>query len=108
MIEKTPEEIKQIIDNDKEVVIVDVREDWEYEICHLENSVHIPLLQVEDKVDSLNKDDTHVVVCHHGIRSRMIGKYLESVGFKNIINLSTGLEGWATDVDKSMKKYERK
>tara|TARA_Y100001970_G_scaffold181652_1_gene221072 strand:+ start:280 stop:606 length:327 start_codon:yes stop_codon:yes gene_type:complete len=108
MIEKTPEEIKDILESDEKVVILDVREDWEYEICHLDNSLHIPMLQVEDKVETLNKDDTHIMVCHHGIRSRMIGKYLESVGFKNILNLSSGLEGWATDVDHTMKKYERK
>ena len=108
MIEKTPEEIKKLLEDEEEVKIIDVREDWEYEICHLDNSIHIPLLQVEDKAETLNKEDTHIVVCHHGIRSRMIGKYLESVGFKNIINLSTGLEGWANDIDKTMKKYERK
>ena len=82
MIEKTPEEIKKIIENEEGVKIIDVREDWEYEICHLDNSIHIPLLQVEEKAETLNKEDTHIVVCHHGIRSRMIGKYLESVGFK--------------------------
>ncbi len=108
MIEKTPEEIKKLLEDKGEVKIIDVREHWEYEICHLDDSIHIPLLQVEEKAETLNKEDTHVIVCHHGIRSRMIGKYLESVGFKNVINLSTGLEGWANDVDKSMKKYERK
>ena len=58
MIEKTPEEIKQLLEEEEGVKIIDVREDWEYEICHLDNSIHIPLLQVEEKADTLNKEDT--------------------------------------------------
>ncbi|MEC8170090.1 MAG: rhodanese-like domain-containing protein, partial [Pseudomonadota bacterium] len=47
----------------------------------------------------------HVVVCHHGIRSRMVAKHLIGIGFEKVINLSTGVEGWANDVDSTMNKY---
>jgi rhodanese-related sulfurtransferase len=46
-----------------------------------------------------------VVICHHGIRSRMVGRYLESQGFSSIINLSGGVAAWASDVDRQMPTY---
>jgi len=45
------------------------------------------------------------VICHHGIRSRMVGLYLENHGFSNIINLTGGVEAWAREVDPDMETY---
>lgn len=103
--EKNPREVKEIIDNDSNIVILDVREKWEYDICHLDNSTHIPMGQLLERIEELDKTLKHVVVCHHGIRSRMVAKHLISIGFEKVINLSTGVEGWANDVDSTMSKY---
>ena len=46
-----------------------------------------------------------IVVCHHGVRSRMVAKYLDANGFTNIINLSGGVDAWSNEVDPSMTKY---
>jgi rhodanese-related sulfurtransferase len=46
-----------------------------------------------------------IVVCHHGVRSRMVSKYLDANGFTNIINLSGGVDAWSNEVDPSMTKY---
>ena len=82
-----------------------VREKWEYDICHLDKSTHIPMGQLLERIEELDKTLKHVVVCHHGIRSRMVAKHLISIGFEKVINLSTGVEGWANDVDSTMSKY---
>ncbi len=103
--EKNPKEVKDIIDDDDTVVILDVREKWEYEICHLDNSIHIPMGQLLNRIEELDKTLKHVVVCHHGIRSRMVAKHLVSIGFEKVINLSSGVEGWASEVDSTMSKY---
>ena len=106
MIEKTPTEIKSLLKNtNNKAIILDVREKWEYDICHIEGSILIPMGKITERIGELNKEDLTIVVCHHGIRSRMVGKYLVGLGFNNIINLTGGVDLWAKDVDTDMKKY---
>ena len=106
MIEKNVLEISEIL-NDVSItpIILDVREKWEYDICHIENSVHIPMGKITERKDDLNHNDMIIVVCHHGVRSRMVAKYLDANGFTNIINLSGGVDAWSNEVDPSMTKY---
>ena len=105
-MEKTPEEVKDLIDNSKnKLFILDVREQWEYDICHIKDSVHIPMGKIADNDGDLKIDDTIVVVCHHGIRSRMVARYLIAKGFVNVINLTGGIDAWSNNVDPSMPKY---
>jgi rhodanese-related sulfurtransferase len=47
-----------------------------------------------------------VVICHHGIRSLQVARYLEEhLGFSNVINLAGGVDAWARDVDRQMAVY---
>ncbi len=85
--------------------LLDVREEWEYEYCHIAGSVLIPMGQVPAHLEELDKAREIVVICHHGIRSRHIGMYLEHTGFNNVINLEGGVEQWAADVDPTMRRY---
>ena len=85
--------------------LLDVREPWEYDICHLEGSVLIPMRQLHLKLDELDGNKEIIVICHHGIRSRMVCRMLEREGFDRIINLSDGVDGWAKTVDKNMSTY---
>ncbi|MEC7832671.1 MAG: rhodanese-like domain-containing protein [Pseudomonadota bacterium] len=106
MIDKTPNQIEEII-NDKaqDTLILDVREHWEYDICHIDNSLHIPMGQLIERLDEVEKDKILIVVCHHGIRSRVVGQYLSSNGFNNVLNLNGGLDKWAKEIDKGMSRY---
>lgn len=86
-------------------LLLDVRQNWEYDICRLEDSQLIPMGQIPAQLDELDKDRETVVICHHGIRSRQIGYYLEQAGFDNVINLKGGLDAWAKIIDKNMATY---
>jgi len=86
-------------------LLLDVRQDWEYDICRLEDSLLIPMAQIPAELNELDKDRETVVICHHGIRSRQIGYYLEQAGFTNVINLNGGLDAWARIIDKNMATY---
>jgi len=86
-------------------LLLDVRQPWEMDICKIENSVLIPMSQIPAKIDSLDAEREIVVICHHGIRSRSVGRYLEHAGFSNVINLSGGVDQWAKTVDKQMATY---
>ena len=58
MIEKSVLEVSEILkDANIASVILDVREKWEYDICHIENSVHIPMGKITEKKDELNQND---------------------------------------------------
>ena len=106
MIEKNAQDVKDLIDSaKKKPLILDVREQWEYDICHIENSVHIPMGKITSMSDDLKSDEIIIVVCHHGIRSRMVAKYLVTKGFKDVINLTGGIDAWSSDVDPAMPKY---
>ena len=106
MNEKNAQDVKDLIDSaKKKPLILDVREQWEYDICHIENSVHIPMGKITSMADDLKSDEIIIVVCHHGIRSRMVAKYLMTKGFKDVINLTGGIDAWSSDVDPAMPKY---
>ena len=106
MNEKNAQDVKDLIDSaKKKPLILDVREQWEYDICHIENSVHIPMGKITSMADDLKSDEIIIVVCHHGIRSRMVAKYLMAKGFKDVINLTGGIDAWSSDVDPAMPKY---
>ncbi|HEB58947.1 MAG TPA: sulfurtransferase [Gammaproteobacteria bacterium] len=86
-------------------LLLDVREPWEYDICHIEGSRLVPMGQLPAVVDDLEKDVEIVVICHHGIRSRYACQYLASLGFADLINLEGGVEAWATQIDPAMPRY---
>ncbi len=101
----TPEQLKKKIDNDTPIVLLDVREAWEYEICHIDGSINIAMAQIPTTpLETIIREPT-VVVCHHGIRSMQVAQYLENEGFKHIMNLAGGIDAWATSIDKAMPTY---
>ena len=87
------------------LVLLDVREPWERNLCALPNSLHAPMQQVPTAINSLNPEDEVIVYCHTGVRSFHVGKFLEHNGFKNVANLRGGIEAWAREVDKTMARY---
>lgn len=86
-------------------LLLDVREQWEYEKCHLENSQLLPMNQVPGAMNEFDPDQEIVVICHHGIRSRAVAVYLANNDFSRIINLSGGIDAWAKEVDTTMPTY---
>jgi rhodanese-related sulfurtransferase len=86
-------------------LLLDVREPWEFGICHIEGSELVPMGQIPAALDSLDRNREIVVICHHGIRSRQVAMYLEYQGFSRVINLAGGVDAWARDVDHTMPVY---
>ena len=91
-------------------LLLDVREEWEFEYCHIEDSVLIPMGELASELNELEDElggyeREIIMICHHGIRSRQMGYYMEQAGFKNITNLDGGVEQWAEEIDSAMKRY---
>ena len=98
-------ELNELLNSAEKIQIVDVREHFEWDICHIEGALNIPMNLIVESIDKISEDITTVVMCHRGIRSMTVIHYLESKGCKNLINLEGGIHAWATDVDKSMSTY---
>lgn len=106
MREFSAPQLKEYLETcDEQPLLLDVRQPWEYEVCKIENSVLVPMSTIPASIESLDLAREIVVICHHGIRSRSVGRYLEQVGFDNIINLSGGVNQWARTVDNQMATY---
>ena len=97
--------LKSLLDQKKDIVILDVREPFEHEICRLEGSRLIPLGQLPERVNELSTADQIVVHCHTGARSARAVKFLNSLGFRKAKNLRGGIRAWAAEVDPSLQTY---
>jgi rhodanese-related sulfurtransferase len=105
MSEISPHDLKARIDRNESPLLLDVRQDWETKLCRLPNAVHIPIEEIELRVEELRPDDPIVVYCHQGVRSAAVAEYLRSLGFKDVKNLSGGLDLWARSIDAGMRRY---
>lgn len=92
-------------DSRRKPVLLDVREPWEFELCHIAGSVLIPMATIPARIGELNQDAEIVVICHHGGRSAQVAMFLERQGFPCVINLSGGVAGWAAQVEPGMPQY---
>lgn len=88
-------ELKDLLDRNADIILLDVREDFEREICHLPG-LHIPMNQIPSYIDTLPKNKSIVIYCHLGMRSAHIQKYLlENHDIDNTLNLEGGIHAWA-------------
>jgi rhodanese-related sulfurtransferase len=85
--------------------LIDVREPWEFAICHIPGSRSIPMRQIPQEIAKLDLEQETVVICHHGVRSLQVGLYLERMGHRQVINLQGGVAAWAEQVDPQMPTY---
>ncbi len=86
-------------------LLLDVREPWEFQTCHLGNSLLMPMREVPARLGELDPGAQTVVICHHGGRSMQVAMFLEKRGFANLYNLSGGVDAWARSVDPAMPVY---
>ena len=105
--EITPKELKKRLDTGEDIVILDVREPQELKICRLNNTFHVPMGDLQNRVDELKDYKTKeiVVYCRSGGRSGHCANFLRSQGFINVLNLEGGILAWSDQVDSSCQKY---
>ncbi len=101
----TARQLKATIDSGKRPVLLDVREPYEYSLCHLESSTLIPLEELSTRLGELDRVSEIVVYCHVGIRSASAVRLLRQSGFSNVRNLQGGIDEWARQIDSKMPRY---
>lgn len=100
-----PQNLKQLIDNGHDIILLDVREAWEYEIVHLKDAKQIPVGELPRQASSLNPYAEIVVYCHKGMRSLDAVHLLQQLGFKRVKSLVGGIDRWARKIDTKLQRY---
>ena len=104
MREITVQELKEKQDKGEDFQLVDVREDFEYEMSNLGGTL-IPLGGILIESEKIAKDKPVVVMCRSGKRSAAAIMQLEQRGFTNLYNLQGGILAWASEIDPTMNVY---
>ena len=100
----TPTELSQKLAEGAEIVLIDVREPYEWNAGHIEGAVHIPMNEVPQRLTEIPKDKEVVMICRSGGRSGHVQQHLlESQGYSRVKNLVGGMQRWAREVDPSIR-----
>ena len=97
----TAEEAKEIMDTEEGYVILDVREQDEYDAGHISGAILIPYTQIEAKANEMltDKDQLILVYCRSGRRSKLAAEALVELGYTNIKEFG-GILDWPYEVEK--------
>ena len=101
----TPNQLKEIIDEGKRFILLDVREKWEYEMVHIEGATLIPLNELPRRFREITPGVEVVVYCHWGMRSLDAAFLLQQLGFKSVKSLVGGIDQWAQEIDTQLRRY---
>ena len=100
----TPKQFKDYILDDG-VILVDVREQWEFDICQIKGAILIPMGEIAISYENLDKDSKIALYCHSGVRSMHVADFLLSKGFDSVANLQGGIDAWAQEIDTTVERY---
>jgi rhodanese-related sulfurtransferase len=99
------QEVKDLFDSKANLCLIDVRQDWEFELCHVEGSLHLPLDQLPQRLTEIPENTPLFTLCHHGIRSGHAAAFLKNAGFKDVSNIKGGIDAWAKEINPTLKTY---
>ncbi|MFS1511274.1 rhodanese-like domain-containing protein [Chengkuizengella sp. SCS-71B] len=98
----TPEELKQLLNKNKQLHMIDVREVDEIKEGMIEGATHIPLGLLEFRLHELDRSREYIMICRSGNRSGIATQYLKSQGFK-VKNMIGGMLEWTGEVQKNLR-----
>jgi adenylyltransferase/sulfurtransferase len=103
--EMSPHELRRWTEAGETFDLIDVREPFEYEIARIDGSKLIPLGEITERLDELERERPIVVHCHSGMRSAQAVRLLQQRGFTKVYNLEGGIDAWSDQIDPDVPKY---
>jgi rhodanese-related sulfurtransferase len=100
------EQLAQWRRSGKAHVLLDVREEDEIAIASLDGAIHVPMNQVPARLAEIPKDTDVAVLCHVGVRSYAVARYLAENGYQTVYNVAGGIDRYAAIVDPAIPRYE--
>jgi len=104
-VEVSPRELQSRLSRGEELQLIDVREQFEWDIARIPGARLVPLATLPDVVETLDRDREVVVYCKGGSRSRAAASHLADVGFPRVTNLTGGILRWQAEVDPTLPRY---
>jgi rhodanese-related sulfurtransferase len=94
--EVSPQELKARLDSGDNVIVVDMRQPWEYQNGHIPGATHMFVNEIPGRLDELPKDQDIVFQCWHGNTSLQASAFLIENGWsaERVASLSGGIAGW--------------
>ena len=95
------DEAKKIMDNESDFIIVDAREQYEYDEGHIKDAIVIPYTKIEQKAEKMlpNKEQLILVYCRSGRRSKIAAQSLADMGYTNVKEFG-GIIDWQYEIVK--------
>ena len=101
----TPQELQSLQKNDANVLVVDVRERYENDICQIP-SLHLPMGEISTRYKEIPKNNTLVIMCKSGARAEATANLMEcELGFENLLVLEGGILNWIAQIDTHLELY---
>jgi sulfur-carrier protein adenylyltransferase/sulfurtransferase len=104
-VEVSPRELQGRLSRGEELQLIDVREQFEWDIARIPGARLVPLATLPDVVATLDRDREVVVYCKGGSRSRAAASHLADEGFSRVTNLTGGILRWQAEVDPTLPRY---
>jgi len=104
-IEITPADVKARMDRGEQLVLIDVREPWEHQVCRIEGAKLVPLGSLAASLQTLPDVDEVICYCHHGMRSLDAAAWLRFQGIEKAKSLAGGIERWSVEIDPKVPRY---
>jgi len=103
----TAAELKELLDSDKPIALIDVREPAEWEIVRIPGATLIPKDQIlrGDALAELPQDRQIVMYCKTGVRSAETLAAVKNAGFTDAVHVQGGVTAWVNQVDPSLPSY---
>jgi rhodanese-related sulfurtransferase len=101
-------DVKTRLDAGEKLVLIDVREPREHQICRIDGAPLMPMNTVPARLqdlEALADESTLVVYCHHGMRSLNTVVWLRKQGLENCVSMAGGIEAWSTTIDPKVPRY---
>ena len=100
-------EVKQLLDDQADFLLLDCREQNEFDFVRIEGSTLLPMSEIQQRVAELaeHRDRRIVVHCHHGGRSQQVTAWLRQQGYQDTQNMVGGIDVWSQEIDGSLPRY---
>jgi rhodanese-related sulfurtransferase len=104
-LEISPAETKRLLDSGSKVLLVDVREPWEFETARIAGAKLIPMGSIPANLQALDTDDEVICYCHRGMRSLDVVVWLRGQGVERAKSMAGGIDRWSCEIDPQVPRY---
>ncbi len=108
-LEISCQQTKELLDGEVPLILIDCREQHEFDFCRIEGAILIPLSDEagREKSEALlkNVNQEAIIYCHHGVRSLHATQYLRQLGYANTLSMKGGIDAWSAQIDPAIERY---